>query len=69
MADEELLAFLSYPRHKIVMSENVAQVFYDRSLRELPPQTALPTLDNQFLFGITSALTGADRTSLVRMTD
>jgi len=35
MADHELAAFLSYPRHKIVISENVARDFHNESLREL----------------------------------
>lgn len=35
MTDEELAAFLSYPRHEIVISENVARAFHSESLREL----------------------------------
>lgn len=35
MADDELTAFLSYPRHKIVISENVAREFQEKSLAEL----------------------------------
>ncbi|MGY3026250.1 hypothetical protein ACVWXR_004085 [Pseudomonas lurida] len=35
MGDDELSEFLSYPRHEIVISENVAQYFYKESLREL----------------------------------
>ncbi|WLH49796.1 hypothetical protein [Pseudomonas tolaasii] len=35
MADEELLTFLSYPRHEIIISENVARAFHIESLREL----------------------------------
>lgn len=35
MPDDELAAFLSYPRHEIVISENVAYDFYSQSLSEL----------------------------------
>ena len=35
MADDELAAFLSYPRHEIVISENVARDFHNQSLAEL----------------------------------
>lgn len=35
MADDELAAFLRYPRHEIVISENVARAFHSESLREL----------------------------------
>jgi len=35
MADEELAAFLSYSRHEIVISENVAQMFRNESLADL----------------------------------
>lgn len=35
MADDELAAFLSYPRHEIVISENVARTFRNESLAEL----------------------------------
>ncbi|NWD84677.1 hypothetical protein HX891_30290 [Pseudomonas reactans] len=35
MADDELAAFLSYPRHEIIINENVARVFHNESLREL----------------------------------
>ena len=35
MADDELAAFLSYPRHEIVISENVAREFRNQSLAEL----------------------------------
>ena len=35
MADDELKAFLSYPRHKILISENVAREFHNQSLAEL----------------------------------
>lgn len=35
MADDELMAFLSYPRHEIVISENVAREFHNQSLAEL----------------------------------
>jgi len=33
MSDEELSAFLSYPRHEIVISENVAQYLYSKGQR------------------------------------
>lgn len=35
MSDEELIEFLSYPRHKIVISENVTRDFHNQSLSEL----------------------------------
>ncbi|UQS92479.1 hypothetical protein M5C90_15600 [Pseudomonas chlororaphis subsp. piscium] len=35
MTDDDLIAFLSYPRHEIVISENVAREFRDQSLAEL----------------------------------
>lgn len=35
MADGELIEFLQYPRHEIVISENVAREFYCMSLNEL----------------------------------
>ena len=35
MRDDELADFLSYPRHEIVISENVARKFYSESMREL----------------------------------
>lgn len=35
MGDDELAAFLSYPRHEIVISENVAREFHNQSLAEL----------------------------------
>jgi len=35
MGDDELAAFLSYPRHKIVMSENGTREFHNKSLSEL----------------------------------
>ena len=35
MGDDELKAFLTYPRHKIVISENVAREFRNKSLAEL----------------------------------
>jgi hypothetical protein len=35
MADDELAAFLNYPRHEIVISENVARMFRNESLAEL----------------------------------
>lgn len=35
MSDDELAAFLSYPRHEIVLSENVARDFMIESIREI----------------------------------
>ena len=35
MGDDELVVFLSYPRHEIVISENVAREFHIQSLAEL----------------------------------
>lgn len=35
MTDAELVSFLSYPRHEIVICENVARAFHSESLREL----------------------------------
>lgn len=35
MGDEELVEFLKYPRHEIVISENVARMFRNESLAEL----------------------------------
>ncbi|WP_242201488.1 MULTISPECIES: hypothetical protein [unclassified Pseudomonas] len=35
MADDELAAFLSYPRHEIVINENVAREFHNQSLIEI----------------------------------
>ncbi|CRM94481.1 hypothetical protein [Pseudomonas sp. 22 E 5] len=35
MADDELIEFLRYPRHEIVIRENVAREFHDKSLRDL----------------------------------
>jgi hypothetical protein len=35
MDDEELIEFLRYPRHEIVISENVARMFRNGSLSEL----------------------------------
>lgn len=35
MGDDELLEFLRYPRHEIVISEDVAHHFHNESLREL----------------------------------
>jgi hypothetical protein len=35
MGDDELIDFLSYPRHEIVISENVAREFHNQSLAEL----------------------------------
>lgn len=46
MGDDELADFLSYPRHEIVISENVARLFEEESLKELrrDPDDELPTL-------------------------
>ena len=35
MTDDELIEFLRYPRHEIVISENVAREFRNQSLAEL----------------------------------
>ena len=35
MGDDELIEFLSYPRHEIVISKNVAREFHIQSLAEL----------------------------------
>ena len=35
MSDADLCEFLSYPRHEIVISENVAREFYRQSLIEI----------------------------------
>ena len=35
MGEDELIEFLRYPRHEIVISENVARKFYSESMREL----------------------------------
>lgn len=35
MGDNELIEFLRYPRHEIVISENVARRFLEESLREI----------------------------------
>ena len=35
MADDDLIGFLRYPRHEIVISENVAREFYRQSLIEI----------------------------------
>lgn len=35
MGDNELIEFLRYPRHEIVISENVARAFHSESMREL----------------------------------
>jgi hypothetical protein len=39
MADDELIDFLRYPRHEIVISENVARQFHNQSLAELRRDT------------------------------
>lgn len=35
MPDDELMSFLRYPRHEIVINENVALEFHNQSLAEL----------------------------------
>lgn len=35
MSDDELIEFLCYPRHEILISENVARDFHNRSLIEI----------------------------------
>lgn len=35
MSDDELIEFLRYPRHEIVISENVAREFHNQSLSEI----------------------------------
>ncbi|CAI2797056.1 hypothetical protein K7402_04875 [Pseudomonas fluorescens group sp.] len=35
MANDELIEFLRYPRHEIVISENVAREFHNQSLSEI----------------------------------
>ncbi|WP_426108533.1 hypothetical protein [Pseudomonas sp. TWR1-1-4] len=35
MTDDELIKFLRYPRHEIVISENVAREFHNQSLSEI----------------------------------
>ncbi|WP_095184970.1 hypothetical protein [Pseudomonas sp. Irchel 3H9] len=35
MPDDELISFLRYPRHEIVIDENVAREFHNQSLGEL----------------------------------
>ena len=35
MGNDDLIEFLSYPRHEIVISENVAREFHNQSLAEL----------------------------------
>jgi len=35
MGDEELDAFLTYPRHEIVVSESVAQKIYDHGVKSI----------------------------------
>jgi|SRR5450830_133785 len=35
MGDNELVEFLKYPRHEIVISENVAREFHNQSLSEI----------------------------------
>ncbi|MEJ5280648.1 hypothetical protein WH299_15370 [Pseudomonas sp. MYb541] len=45
MPDHELIEFLRYPRHEIVISENVARLFEEESLKELrrDPGDEFPT--------------------------
>lgn len=35
MGDDELVEFLRYPRHEIVISENVARLFHSQSMYEI----------------------------------
>ncbi|WP_421551680.1 hypothetical protein [Pseudomonas yamanorum] len=35
MTEEELSSFLTYPRHEIVISENVARLFHNQSMYEI----------------------------------
>jgi hypothetical protein len=35
MGDDELIEFLRYPRHEIVISENVARLFHSQSMYEI----------------------------------
>lgn len=49
MADDELTAFLSYPRHKIVISENVAREFHIQSLAELKRDSGDEKITPDFL--------------------
>ena len=35
MEDDQLIEFLRYPRHEIVISENVARAFHNQSLLEI----------------------------------
>lgn len=35
MTDDELIEFLRYPRHEIVITENVAREFHNQSLSEI----------------------------------
>jgi len=35
MGDNELIEFLRYPRHEIVISENVARLFHSQSMYEI----------------------------------
>ena len=47
MPDDELMSFMRYPRHEIVINENVAREFQEKSLAELrrnPGDDALPSL-------------------------
>ena len=53
MGDDELIEFLSYPRHEIVISENVAREFHNQSLAELkrdPGDEVLPPSVNSGVF-------------------
>ncbi|NWA43845.1 hypothetical protein HX871_07125 [Pseudomonas reactans] len=49
MGDGELIEFLNYPRHEIVISENVAREFHNQSLSEIrkdPGDEILPPEDS-----------------------
>ncbi|MCD5970730.1 hypothetical protein [Pseudomonas quasicaspiana] len=49
MADDELAAFLSYPRHEIVISEKVAREFHIQSLAELKRDSGDEMITPDFL--------------------
>lgn len=49
MGDDELKAFLSYPRHKIVISEKVAREFHIQSLAELKRDSGDEMITPDFL--------------------
>lgn len=51
MPDDELITFLSYPRHEIMISENVARELHNESVRELKrkpgDEIIAPVIDQQ----------------------